>query len=385
MHTVNLPEICEFISGGTPSRTIPKYFQGTIPWITSSDLTSVIVTKAREYITQEAVDNSATKVVPKENILLVTRTGVGKVAITGVDICISQDFTGLLIDKTKINVWYLYYFLFFMQDYFTNHQRGATIQGISREVLEKLKVPLPPIQTQYKVAALLQKADRVRRLRRYARELSDGYLQSVFLEMFGRLFDSQSTTKFSDVLTMPLMNGVFDYNENYGAGTSVIWVDNLYYETPIKISGLRRTRLSDQQVSKFEVKENDLLFTRSSLVKDGIGQINLVPPLKETTTFECHIIRARVDEKIVNPVYLLGLYRSSFGKKEIQKRSKTSTMTTIGQDDLSDLPCPIPPIEQQSNFEVLFKKQESLTRIVNESSRQAEQLFQSLLRQAFEG
>ena len=54
----------------------------------------------------EAIQHSVTNIVPKGNILLVTRTGVRKVAIAGVDIWINQDFTGLELDNTKVDEWY---------------------------------------------------------------------------------------------------------------------------------------------------------------------------------------------------------------------------------------------------------------------------------------
>ncbi|MEW6736004.1 MAG: restriction endonuclease subunit S, partial [Acidobacteriota bacterium] len=84
-------EICRFVNGGTPSRKIKKYFEGNIPWITSADINGPVVTISRNFITEEAIANSATNLIPKGTILLVTRTGVGKVAITGMDLCISQD------------------------------------------------------------------------------------------------------------------------------------------------------------------------------------------------------------------------------------------------------------------------------------------------------
>ena len=99
---VELGSLCQFISGGTPRRNVARYYEGDIPWITSTDIVDDKVTKPRYYITEEALESSATNIVPKRNILLVTRTGVGKVAITDTDICISQDFTGLLPDKASV-------------------------------------------------------------------------------------------------------------------------------------------------------------------------------------------------------------------------------------------------------------------------------------------
>ncbi len=140
---VRLGELCDFVSGGTPSRGVKRYFTGNMPWITGADILDDKIAQPRYYITDEAIQNSATNIVPAGNILLVTRTGVGKVAITEQDICISQDFTGLLPDKKRVDVRYLYRYLQSQKDYFIENQRGATIKGVTRDVVANLKVVLP--------------------------------------------------------------------------------------------------------------------------------------------------------------------------------------------------------------------------------------------------
>jgi type I restriction enzyme S subunit len=143
MMVFKLAEICEFVSGGTPSRNVPEYFMGNIPWITGADIIDDCVQSPRYYITEKAIQESATNIVPAGNILLVTRTGVGKVAITEQDICISQDFTGLIIDSKRIDKKYLYHYLRSQKEYFLSNQRGATIKGVTRNVVENLEVPIP--------------------------------------------------------------------------------------------------------------------------------------------------------------------------------------------------------------------------------------------------
>ena len=140
---VKLAEICEFVSGGTPSRNIAEYFTGDIPWITGADINDDRVQSIRYYITEKAIQESATNIVSAGNILLVTRTGVGKVAIAERDVCISQDFTGLIVDDKRVDKKYLYHYLRSQKDYFVSNQRGATIKGVTRSVVENLEVPIP--------------------------------------------------------------------------------------------------------------------------------------------------------------------------------------------------------------------------------------------------
>ena len=88
-----------FLSGGTPSTKIPEYWTGDIPWITGADILDGEVILGRRYINQAALNISATNVVPKGSLLIVTRTGVGKIALAPTDIAISQDFTGIVLKQ----------------------------------------------------------------------------------------------------------------------------------------------------------------------------------------------------------------------------------------------------------------------------------------------
>ena len=261
---------------------------------------------------------------------------------------------------------------------------GATIPHVDRLVLEGLRLELPSVAEQQRLAALLDKADHLRRTRRYAQQLSDTFLQSVFLEMFGEYLGAGGI-QFKDVLEVPLSNGVFEKNTNYGSGTQVIWVDNLYHTLSIDMSDLRRARLNGASIKKYRVMEDDLLFTRSSLVKEGIGQINIVPRLREPATYECHTIRARINKKKAAPHYILGLYRSKYGRDMIMKRANTATMTTIGQEGIGELACPLPPLPLQQQFAQIVGRVERLRAQQREAARQAEHLFQTLLHRAFRG
>lgn len=99
-----LGDICMFQSGGTPSKSNPLYFGGTIPWITTVALNGNLIDEnsAIEWITEKALTESAAKIVPKNSIMVGTRVGVGKVAINSIPMSTSQDIISLLnIDERK--------------------------------------------------------------------------------------------------------------------------------------------------------------------------------------------------------------------------------------------------------------------------------------------
>ena len=85
---------CQFKTGGTPNTKVPIFWDGTIPWIQSSDLQKdkLFGVKPQKFISEEGLQNSSAKLIPKNSIAIVTRVGVGKLAIIDQEYATSQDF-----------------------------------------------------------------------------------------------------------------------------------------------------------------------------------------------------------------------------------------------------------------------------------------------------
>jgi type I restriction enzyme, S subunit len=160
---VSIGESClSFINGGTPSTKNTDNWKGTIPWVTGADfLESFEIGFIRRYINQDAVSNSSTHVINGGNILLVTRTGVGKLAIAPFDIAISQDITGLILDKEMFRVNYFFIYLQLLVEDFKKMNQGTSINGIVRHDLESTLIIQPCIDEQEKVAQKVFSLDRM--------------------------------------------------------------------------------------------------------------------------------------------------------------------------------------------------------------------------------
>ena len=173
-----------FISGGTPDTKVPDYWNGDIPWITGADFTGDGITIGRRYINSTAISVSATNIVPKGSILMVTRTGVGKIAIAPVDIAISQDITGIVL-KQGVEAKYVLSAIVSKMSQLLAVQRGATIKGITRDDVKRLDIPLPPPSEQRRIVEILDQADHLRKLRDEADKKAERILPALFNKMFG--------------------------------------------------------------------------------------------------------------------------------------------------------------------------------------------------------
>ena len=158
---VKLGEVCEeILSGGTPSTKIHDYWQGNIPWITSADIIDIHTIRPRRYINDIALQKSATNLIPKGNIIVVTRVGLGKLVKNEIDVCISQDSQGLILNSV-INAGFLIYILRKEVQKFKTSSQGSTIQGVTKKQLESIKIPLPPLAMQEEIVAEVDGYQRV--------------------------------------------------------------------------------------------------------------------------------------------------------------------------------------------------------------------------------
>ncbi len=178
-----------FLSGGTPSTKHASLWQGNIPWITSKWLNeSLYLTNGERCISNDAVEKSATSVVPKHSLIFATRVGVGKVSINEIDLAINQDLAGIIIAPDKGYLPFIAYQLRSgeIQKEIESHKRGATIKGITRENLKELELYLPPFSEQRKIASVLGLVQRAieqqERLIALTQELKKLLMHKLFTE-----------------------------------------------------------------------------------------------------------------------------------------------------------------------------------------------------------
>lgn len=150
-----LNNLFEFKSGGTPSKQVEEYFQGDIPWITTVALSKLYINEddANELITEEAIQNSSTKLIPANSLLFGTRVGIGKLAINTVPMCTNQDIVAMIpLENNNLNLIYVYWYLKQINNFFVANGRGATIQGITTHLVRSTEIILPPLKIQEQFA-----------------------------------------------------------------------------------------------------------------------------------------------------------------------------------------------------------------------------------------
>lgn len=175
----------ETIGGGTPKTSVKEYWNGEIPWIQSSDLNEHQVSNvyAKKKITKKGLQNSATKVIPKNSIAIVTRVGVGKIALMEYEYATSQDF--LSLSNLKVNEWFGVYSLYKQLQKELNNVQGTSIKGITKNELLGKKINTPTnSEEQTKIGIFLKKLDGTIALHQQElttlKQTKQGFLQKMF-------------------------------------------------------------------------------------------------------------------------------------------------------------------------------------------------------------
>ena len=181
---MKLGKLGTFLGGGTPNTSNEYYWKGNTPWISSSDifeddLHSINISR---YLTDIAIKESATKIIPKNSILLVSRVGVGKLAINKIDLCTSQDFSNFI--PSNDNSFFIGYYLIFKKNILINFSQGTSIKGFTTNDVKTLSINIPSLPEQQKIASFLSAVDEKTQQLIRKKELLEQYKKGVMQQLF---------------------------------------------------------------------------------------------------------------------------------------------------------------------------------------------------------
>ena len=382
---VKLGELVTIKGGGTPSKKVKEYWNGNIPWASVKDLKSNEISKTVDAITELGVNNSATNIIPAGTILTATRMALGKFAINTIDMAINQDLKALFVnDETKVDRDFLIRFLESKAQFIDSEGKGATVKGITLDFLKNLEIPLPPLDEQKRIAAILDKADAIRRKRKNAINLADDFLRSVFLDMFGDPVSNSKNLELQDFGTIAdFING--DRSSNYPSGDDIIDNGILFLNTKNivknKLVFKEKAFISQQKfdsLSRGKLQKRDLVIT----LRGTLGSCAIFDNKFDTGFINAQIMILRC-KKDIYPEYLHALLTSKSFHSMLQKIGNGAAVPQLTATQLKVLKIPVPPVALQEKFIELLNLFRNMTMKLDVN--QTPLLFDSLSQKAFAG
>lgn len=387
--TVKLGDVCEIVSGATPKTAQKEYWDGDIFWATPKDLSglkSKLIKSTERRLTEAGLSSCAAKVLPKNSVLFSSRAPIGLVAVNDVAMATNQGFKSFVPKENVLSSHYLYWWLKTNRSYLNGLGVGATFKEVSKSIVEKIAIPLPPLAEQKHIAAILDKADEVMAKREHAIAKLDELAQSTFAEMFGNTITNEkkwNEITLADLAVNKPNNGIFRKNDEYGKGLPVAWVEELFRGESLDLKSSRQVAATKAEIEKYGLSYGDLLFCRSSLKLDGIGYNNVYLGESNAALFECHLIRVKPNLDKVDPIFANFMLRSPASRENIKKNAKTVTMTTIDQDGLLRTKLFLPPMHLQKKFTNIFMSIVNQKTVLTKGLKIDEVLAASLQHQAF--
>lgn len=383
MKLVTLPEVTTIIMGQSPPSSTYNFLRNGLPFFQGkTDFGDI-------YPTIRVFCSEPNKIADPNDILISVRAPVGSTNLTKVKSCIGRGLAAIRA-KEKINFKYLFYFLRFYELDIAKIGKGSTFDAVSRDDLENIKIPIPPQEEQKRIAKILTKADKIRRTRRYALELSDTYLQSVFLEMFGDPVTNPMGWEWVNFGT--LIKTLTDYHAN---GSYEILRNHVkLLDTPNYALMVRTTDLENNQFSKNVkyISESAYNFLQKSKLFGGeiivnkigsAGQVYLMPYINKPASLAMNQFLIRVDHKISSNLYIYHFLTSKYGQQILENNIQGAVTKTITKDAIKGIKFLLPPLKLQEKFAKIVQKYERIRKQQQEAQRQADHLFQSLLHQFF--
>lgn len=294
------------------------------------------------------------------------------------------------IDDSKVDKFYLRYAINSKLNLIIEQAHGGVgLKHITKGKLEAIQIPLPSLSEQKRIAAILDKADAIRRKRQQAIKLADDFLRSVFLEMFGDPVTNPKGWEVKSLISLcteGFQNGAYFPPENYADdGVEMVHMSDAFYDT-VQRGALRRVRCSSEDIKKYGLNENQLLISRRSLTYEGAAKPSLIPKSDEPLIFESSLIRVSPsNDKILTRFLFQYLSTESVKEHHIRKYVTGATIKGISQKNLEKISVYVPPIGLQEEFSLVVSKVGRLIQNGMASSIVDSRLFQSLSQKAFSG
>ena len=379
---LKVKDFASVITGGTPSTAKNEYWNGgSIPWLNSGELNQEIITSTRNYITEKGLQNSSTRLMPADSVLIaLTGSTTGVVGYLTFEACANQSVSGVL-PSDKHFPKYLYYFLKSIRKKIVSDAYGGAQPHISQGYIKELQIPLPPLEQQKKIAAILDEADAYRQKTKALIAKYDELTQSLFLEMFGDPVKNEKgweKVKMEKLMTI-VRGGSPRPIDDYLGGTYP-WIkigdatkgDDIYLNSTkqhITADGLHKTRL---------LPKGSLIFANCGVSLGFARIINF-----EGCIHDGWLAFSGFDEKKISKIFLLKSLNSV--TQYFRNTAPDGTQPNLNIAIMKNFEIILPPIFQQEVFEKCLLKLVAQKAQAQASLQKAEELFNSLLQRAFKG
>lgn len=380
-------------SGATPLGGSDVYLDvGPVLFIRSQNvLMNRLLLDEAVYISQEMDARLARTRVREGDVLLnITGASIGRVtqfkgqnfpANVNQHVCVIRP-------RPKIDGGFLTWYLGspHMQSCINRAQSGGTRQALTIAKIADFQIPLPPLDEQRRIAAILDQADALRAKRQIAVRLLDKLAQSAFEIYFSRDIVPTLPQKPLGAVAEIVSGVTVGRKLNAGQSRQVPYLAVLNVQDKrLNLSTVKWIQATEAEISRYRLRSSDLLLTEGG-DPDKLGRGTLWNSELPECIHQNHVFRVRLQTQAVHPLFLEWFVGSSYGKQYFLRSAKQTTgIASINLTQLKNFPLAVPPIEDQERFVKQIYAIQRMKAEQMESARVIDELLSSLQNQAFQG
>ena len=379
MEYKKIEDITSVVTGGTPSTSNEEYWEnGEIPWLQSGCCQNCDVDSAEKYITQKGYDNSSTKLMPPDTVMIaLTGATAGKIGYLTFEACGNQSITGILPNKL-LNQRYLFYYLLSQRAKILSDCIGGAQPHISQGYVKNMVIPIISLEEQGEIVDVLSRLMSIITKRQNELQKLDDLIKARFVELFGDININDKNWECQPLGELcTIVRGGSPRPIDQFLGGDVPWIkigdatdgDNIYLNLTkehIIQEGVKKSRL---------VKSGSLIFANCG-VSLGFARIITF----DGCIHDGWLAMEDIDERLDKVFLLQALNQMTQHFREIAPAGTQPNLNTAIMKSYMQI---IPPMEMQKEF-IGFANQVDKSKVaVQKTLEESQLLFDSLMQEYF--
>ena len=262
-------------------------------------------------------------------------------------------------------------------------QKIGTIGNLNLEQVRGFTLPLPPLSEQKRIADVLERADRLRRTRRYIRELSETFIQSVFMQMFGDPATNPHGWEMATIDDVVALSqyGTSEKNNQDQRGYPILGMSNISYSGNLILDAMSHVELDKKEFEKLRLVPGDIIFNRTNST-ELVGKTAYWNRSMDAV-LASYLVKLRLKPNVL-PEFFAAVLNTVYFKQLFQDRCKKAVgQSNISPTLLKEFPIYVPPLPRQETFAAVVRHIERLRQQQHEAKRQTEHLFRTLLHRTY--
>ena len=341
-------DIATVVSGSTPQTSVEEFWGEGHYWVTPAELDdkTVYVSKTERQITDAALAKVKLQRLPKGTVLLSSRAPIGKVAICDVDMYCNQGFKNCICSDLVYNK-YLFYFLKDKKEYLNSLGRGATFKEISKGIVEKVVVPLPPKPTQLSIVSELDKLNELIRIKKEQLKDYDTLAQSIFYGMFGDPVENErgwEVKKLKDI-SRKIGDGLHGTPEYSELDTGWYFINGNNLENGCISIKSTTKKVTDSVRKEYYIEMDD--FTLLVSINGTLGKSAFYNGENVILGKSACYIKLNKD---VNKLFIYEIIRGEYFKRYAESVCTGTTIRNVSLKAMREFPIIYPPLPLQHSF-----------------------------------